>query len=266
MNYLLPAALAAVGVAIAVGFPAPIRPGVLPYAERARWEPSAPFVAVVALAVLVYPLGPVGAGVGAVLAGLGRRAMLGRRVDKARQEERVAAAEAMATLAAELRAGRAPDAALVNAGQVAKGRVAMALTEAGGAIRLGEQAGDVLVRHAPESAVPDLLRGLAVCWSVCQGAGSSLAAAVDRLEQALREQAALREELDTELAGARSTALLICFMPAFGLALGAGLGGNPINVLLHTPIGWGCLVGGVGLELAGLAWTAAIVRSAGGSR
>jgi len=124
---------------------------------------------------------------------------------------------------------------------------------------------NLLLSHADRSAVPDLLQGLAVCWEVCHGAGGSLAAAVDRLEESLRVDAVLREELEAELAGPRSTALLIAFMPVFGLLLGAGLGGDPFHVLLRAPLGWGCLVLGIGLELAGTAWTAAIVRAAGGA-
>ena len=53
-------------------------------------------------------------------------------------------------------------------------------------------------------------------------------------------------------------------MPVVGLGIGAGMGGDPLHVLLHTPVGWGCLVVGVGLELAGVAWTGRIVRNAGG--
>jgi tight adherence protein B len=130
---------------------------------------------------------------------------------------------------------------------------------------MGASVAEVLRGHVESSAVPDLLRGLAVCWEVCQGAGGSLAAAVDRLEETLRVDALLREELEAELAGPRSTALLIAFMPVFGLLLGTGLGGDPFHVLLRTPLGWGCLVLGIGLELAGTAWTAAIVRAAGGA-
>jgi tight adherence protein B len=205
------------------------------------------------------------AGVAALLAVLGRRALLNRRAAQARRLERLAASEAMAVLAGELRAGRPPSVALDGAAHVAAGPTGRALAEAAGATRIGASVAEVLRRHVESSAVPDLLRGLAVCWEVCQGSGGSLAAAVDRLEETLRVEAVLREELEAELAGPRSTALLIAFMPVFGLLLGTGLGGDPFHVLLRTPVGWACLVLGVGLELAGTAWTAAIVRAAGGA-
>jgi tight adherence protein B len=261
---LLPAGLLAAAAVVAVGVPVPPRPGVLPQHGRTPWEPSAPVTAVLAFAALVVPLGVVGAAASAALAVLGRRALLRRRTARARQLERQAAAEAMAVLAGELRAGRPPAVALAGAAQVACGPTGRALAEAAGAVRMGGPAAEVLLGHAGSSAIPDLLQGLAVCWEVCHGAGGSLAAAVDRLEESLRVDAVLREELEAELAGPRSTALLIAFMPLFGLLLGTGLGGDPFHVLLRTPLGWGCLVVGVGLELAGTAWTAAIVRAAGG--
>jgi tight adherence protein B len=265
MSPLLPAGLLAAAVVVAVGLPPAPRPGVLPRVARPRWEPSATVTASVALVALLAPLGPVGACVGALLAVLGRRALLARRVAGARQQERLAASEAMAVLAAELRAGRPPAVALAGAAQVAQGPTAAALSEAAGAVRMGAPATQPLLGHAAQSAVPDLLRGLAVCWEVCHGAGGSLAAAVERLEETLRVEAAVRDELESELAAPRSTAALIAFMPLFSLLLGVGLGGDPFHVLLHTPVGWGCLLVGIGLELAGTAWTAAIVRAAGGA-
>lgn len=264
MNPLLPACLFAAAAALMTGLPAPARPGVLPPPARPRWEPSALVVGAGALTVLAVPLGPVGAALGALLAVLGRRALLRRRAARARQDERVAAAEAMAVLAAELRAGRPPATALVNAAEVAKGVTRLALRDAAAAVRVGGGGAPELSARAAHSPVPELLNGLAVCWEVCQGSGGSLAAAVDRLETALRLEAVLRDELAGELAAPRSTALLIAFMPVFGLLLGAGLGGDPLHVLLHTPLGWACLVVGVALELAGTAWTAAIVHRAGG--
>lgn len=264
MNPLLPACLLAAAVALAVGLPAPSRPGVLPQPARPPWEPSALLVGAGSLAALLVPLGPVGAAVGALLAVLGRRALLSRRATRARQEERAAATEAMAVLAAELRAGRPPATALLNAAEVAKGVTGVALREAAGAVRMGTSGAAELAARAEASPVPELLSGLSVCWEVCQSSGGSLAAAVDRLEAALRVEAVLRDELAGELAAPRSTALLIAFMPLFGLLLGAGLGGDPLHVLLHTPVGWACLVVGIALELAGTAWTSAIVRRAGG--
>ena len=98
---------------------------------------------------------------------------------------------------------------------------------------------------------------------MCQGAGSSLAIAVDRLEEALRADQAVRDEVEAELAGPRATAALLATLPVVGVLMAAGLGAHPLHVLLHTPPGWGLLVGGVGLDLLGVWWTGRIVRMAG---
>jgi tight adherence protein B len=81
---------------------------------------------------------------------------------------------------------------------------------------------------------------------------------------ALRSEADQREDLRAQLAGPRSTAVLLALLPLFGLVLGTGLGADPAGVLLHTRVGLACLAAGVLLEWAGLAWTARIIRTAEG--
>ncbi len=68
--------------------------------------------------------------------------------------------------------------------------------------------------------------------------GAGLAAALDRVAAALRAEADQRDDLRAQLAGPRSTAVLLALLPVFGLVLGAGLGAHPSAVLLHTPPGW----------------------------
>lgn len=265
MSPFLPALAAGLAVAVAVGLPSPRRRSLLPQARV-----SLPGVTPVAGALttglaLLLPLGPVGALVAALGAAMAVRAWRARQHGARRREERGRALEAMAALSAELRAGRPPEIALARAAEVASGPCAVGLREAAAATGLGDDAARALRRAGQGSAVPQLLDSLAVCWEVCQGAGSSLAAAVDRLEEALRAEQVTREEVEAELSGPRTSAQALAVMPVFGLLLGASIGGNPLDVLLHRPVGWGCLVVGVGLELAGLAWTSAIVRRAGGT-
>jgi tight adherence protein B len=258
----LPALLAAAAVVVAVGLPAPRRLLARQTDLRgARMYPASVLGLGVA-ALLVVPLGPVGAIVTGGLSVLAKRAWERRGREHQQQQERRAATEAMAVLAADLRAGRPPGVALSNAAGIACGPTSRALSEAGGATRLGGGAAEVLVSHVPVSAVPELLAGLAVCWQVCHGTGSSLAVAVDRLEEALRADQVCRDEVEAELAGPRATATLLAFLPMVGVLMAAGLGARPVHVLLHTPIGWGLLVGGVGLDLLGVWWTGRIVRMA----
>lgn len=264
MSALLPAVLAGAGTAVLVGLPLPRRHAVLgPRERRVRQLPPA-VLPVAVLAGLALPLGIVGAGVAAGLAVLGRRALAAHRLARTRAAERAGAAEAMAVLASELRAGRSPEDALRRAAAIAEGPAAAAFQGAVTAAAYGGSVPDALLRHVSVSAVPDVLRALAACWRVCQGMGTSLAAAVDQLEEGLRADRRRREDVAAELAAPRASALMLAGLPAVGLLLGATMGADPLHVLLRTPVGNGCLVAGVGLDLLGLWWTGRIVRKAAG--
>jgi tight adherence protein B len=193
-----------------------------------------------------------------------RRWRLRRRSDRLARERAAAVIELCAALAAELRSGATPEQALDA---------------------VAAQSGDVLRRLGPEAAarlaaarygadVPAALRwvatlpggggatAIAACWQVTADSGSGLAVALDQVAAALRADRALREEIGSELAGPRTTAIVLAALPAFGLALGTALGAGPLRILLRTPLGLGCLMVGVLLETAGLVWTGRIVRQA----
>lgn len=221
-----------------------------------RWWPAA-----VPLALLLSPVGAVLALLAVLLAARWSRA---RTAARAAAAERAGAVEACGVLAAELRAGRDPADALAAAAEVARGPAAAALSSAASAARLG---GDVpaALGAAPGSAVAAVLRALAACWTVCAASGSGLAAAVERLAEGLRAEQAQRRAVDAELAGPRATAGLLAVLPAAGLLMAAGLGADPLHVLLATPLGLVCLALGLALDAAGVLWTGRLVRRAGGS-
>lgn len=187
-----------------------------------------------------------------------------RQAAQERQRERRSAAEACVALAAELRAGRSPAEALGTAAELARGPAQGALLAAAAAARLGGDVPAALVSGvAAGSTAPEVLRGLGACWRVCARAGSGLAAAVDRLSEGLRSQQAQEQAVEAALAGPRASAAMLAVLPLAGVALAAGLGARPGHVLLHTPVGVGCLVLGLVLDGAGLWWTARLVARAG---
>lgn len=245
------------------GVTAGTRPG-----QKSWLTGSALLAWTVTLVLLVVGLVP--AVLAAAAAVAGRRWQTGRQRAAARERERARAVEACAALAAELRSGRAPDQALMVAAELACGPSARSLAAAAAAARLG---GDVAAALRPEppvpgstgTAVPEVLRALSACWTVCANTGSGLASAVERLEQGLRAQAAQRRAVQAELAGPRATAGLLAVLPLAGLVLAAGLGADPLRVLLHTPLGLVCLVTGLGLDLLGVLWVGRLVARAGGS-
>lgn len=216
-----------------------------------------------AAAVLVLPagvaVGPVVALLGAATVAVSVRWLAAARRARAAESERTGATQACRVLASELAAGRVPADALAVAAEPATGAAAGALRAAAAAARLGGDVPAALVSCADESAVAELLRGLAACWTVCSATGSGLTAAVQRLEEGLRADQELRRVVDAELAGPRATAVLLAVLPGIGLVMAAGLGADPLHVLLETPVGITCLAAGLGLDALGLCWTQRLV-------
>jgi tight adherence protein B len=211
---------------------------------------------------------PVPALAGAVAVPLVGRALRGR-CERAAAERTASAVGALcATVAGDLRAGRPPHAALADAVEAGGWPGSAELGEAGrlllSAARFGGDVPQALRTAARVREGGDGLAAVAACWQVAVDGGAGLADALDRLAAALRAEADQREDLRAQLAGPRSTAVLLALLPVFGLILGAGLGADPVAVLLHTSAGLCCLMAGLLLEWAGLAWTARIIRGAEG--
>ncbi|WP_037663434.1 type II secretion system F family protein, partial [Streptomyces aurantiacus] len=168
--------------------------------------------------------------------------------------------------AGEVRAGRQPGQALrmaAEAGGGAGGGLGEARTGVLAAARFG---GDVpaALREAARDPGAEGLLGLTACWRVAVDRGAGLAAGLDRLEAALRAERDQRADLRAQLAGSRSTALMLAGLPLLGLLMGAALGADPLRVLFHTGAGLGCLLVGGLLEGAGVWWALRIVRKAEG--
>ncbi|MFJ6212278.1 type II secretion system F family protein [Streptomyces sp. NPDC092296] len=196
-----------------------------------------------------------------------RRWRLARRARGEQQQRETAVAELCTALAAELRTGAVPVRAL-EAVLAPGGPAADTLHRSGidttALLAAARFAGDVpgALRHTAALPGASGTAALAACWQVAADSGAGLAAGLDRVAEALRADRALREAVRGELAGPRTTAVVLALLPAPGLLMGAALGADPFQVLLHTPSGLGCLAAGVALEAAGLVWTARIVRGA----
>ncbi|MGW7272187.1 type II secretion system F family protein [Streptomyces sp. NPDC054864] len=232
---------------------------------RHEWWVLAAGAAVALLGESVLPLALGAAGVP-----LMRRVR--RRRDARLEKERVAAAviALCGELAGEVRAGRQPGEALRAA--AAGDGPGLAGTGAGNG--LGEARAGVLAAARFGGDVPGALEeaarapgarglvGLAACWRVAVDRGAGLAAGLERLEGALRAERDQRADLRAQLAGARSTAVMLAGLPVLGLLMGSALGASPLRVLLHTGAGLGCLAVGGALEGVGVWWALRIVRGA----
>lgn len=215
------------------------------------------------LALLAASVVPALVGAAAVpLAGRWRR----KRRRRATEENTAAAvAQLSATLAGDLRAGLSPHGALAGAvlseGWPDRPGLAESATLLLAAARFG---GDVpaALRTAARQPGAEGLAGVAACWQVAVDGGAGLADGLDRIADALRAERDQREDLRAQLAGPRATAVMLALLPVVGVALGAGLGADPLRVLLDSPAGLVCLLVGGLLEWTGLAWTARIVGTA----
>jgi tight adherence protein B len=190
---------------------------------------------VAALAGLMVS-GPVAAGVAATYAvaaiwALGRQSAQRAETVSGRQ-----AMEAVGALAADLRAGLS---------------VAAALTTASAALADAARPGKVRAAVA---------RRVSAALDLAVATGAPLADVLDRLDHHLRAVERMHATARAQAAGAQASALLLAAMPIGGIAVGFVVGTNPLNVLLHTVIGAGCLAAGIALQLGGLAWSQRLTR------
>lgn len=165
------------------------------------------------------------------------------------QADRAAVLELCELLSADLAAGRPVGAALADAGT--RWAPAAPVVEA---MRLGADVPEALRRVAADRPGAADLRWVAGAWEVAQHSGPGLAAALDRTAAGLRARRRTRRLVDSELASARATARLVACLPLAVLLMGSGAGSDPWGFLLGTPVGWGCLLLGVGLLALGLFW------------
>lgn len=187
-----------------------------------------------------------------------------RRWLRREAERRAAAAREAAVLelctsvAAELRAGQQPQAALLSVGVHGLGPHGAAVLAAA---RFG---GDLpgALRRAARLGGAHGLGGVAACWQVAADGGAGLAEGLERVAGALRLERDQHEDVRAQLAGPRATASILALLPLLGLLLGTAMGAEPLEVLLHSPVGWGLLGAAVAFECVGLAWVSWIVRRA----
>lgn len=166
---------------------------------------------------------------------------------------RAAELEWLDALAAELAAGSDPASSLA----AVPGSAAVC-PHALGAARSGVDVSRALVVDGERSPV---VRSAAACWEVAAGSGAGLAASLSVLADAARDDERVRAELAAGVAEPRATALVLACLPVVGLALGAGLGAQPLTWLVGSPPGLVVLVAGLLLEAAGALWAWRIATS-----
>jgi tight adherence protein B len=198
---------------------------------------------------------PVVAALAAVCGAAAGRALRRRVHERAGQRRTRALVEALGALAAELRAGRALDEATATAVDSCPDPATAAAF--GPVLRLGEPPPG----PAADEAAQALVR-VAAAVRLSARTGCSLAGVVTAVEDDLRARLHAEQELRSAVAGPRASATVLAGLPVLGLLMGSGVGADPWRVLTTTGSGTVLLVLGVGLELAGTAWSGSLVRRA----
>lgn len=178
-----------------------------------------------------------------------RRQTLARR-------RRAEVADLLGLLSAELRAGLLPARSLAG--------LAGDFSFLGPAARAAASGGDVAAALRDAGCVRgrEALGQVAAGWQVADRAGAPLATVLGRVECAVRQEREVDQEVQSGVAPARATGRLMAVLPVVGLALGSGLGGDPVAVLIDTWVGATCCAVGCLLACAGVAWIEHIAASA----
>ncbi|MFF2196220.1 type II secretion system F family protein [Streptomyces sp. NPDC058157] len=229
--------------------------------RAAWWREGAVLGAGLLVAVLggsVIPLA-----LGAASVPLLRRWLRVRERERARDARAAGVVELCGAVVGELRAGAQPGQALTAAIRRTAARPGGPGPAEAAVLAAAAFGGDVAraLHEAAREPGAEGLAAMAACWRVSVDGGAGLAVGLDRLEGALRAERDRKEFLRAQLAGARSTTVVLALLPLVGLLMGTALGADPLEVLLHSPVGWGCLVAGGVLEALGLLWCRRIVRT-----
>lgn len=168
-----------------------------------------------------------------------------RRADERRSRRAVVVS--LGALAAELRAGQPPGAAL----RLADPDNLVWPTAA----EFAAIGGDVVAGLRADAADREWLRALAACWEVSAQSGAGLESAVGHLAVSARDAEEVRDHLAVQLAGPRATARVLASLPVLGIAMSELAGADAIGWLVGSPAGLVCLAVGVGLDVLGFWWT-----------
>jgi tight adherence protein B len=195
------------------------------------------------------------------LAGWARRFGFGRAREL--QQTRAAVVDLCRAMAAELRAGCATADAFAAAVLASPQGLAELLRTAVAVGRRGD-IGDLADAVARVAATPgsEGLRAIVACWRVAAASGAALAPAIDRVADALQDEIDLSREVTSIMAGPRATVHVLAGLPVIGLLLGTAIGARPIDFLLGSAPGIGCVLGAVVLDTLGVAWARRIARRA----
>ncbi len=115
---------------------------------------------------------------------------------------------------------------------------------------------------APHVGGTATARALVAACHLAVEVGAPLASVLDEVAASVAADGEARAERDAALAGPRTTARILLWLPAVGVLLGYVLGADPLGTATDGGIGSVGVLLGVLLLLAGRAWTGRLVEQA----
>ena len=181
--------------------------------------------------------------------------MLGQR---RRRRSRPEILRGLRTLNRELRSGADPSAAAQAAAAAASGAGTRVLDGLVRLMRTGET-GPSVTELSLDDQPDQVLAFLRSGWLLSRRHGIAFGRVVTGIADELSDQLGSDQARSAQLAGPRMSGYVMAALPLMGMLLGAGMGVNPVAVLLGSPLGNLLLVVGVALMCGGLLWSARIV-------
>lgn len=194
----------------------------------------------------------------AALAGRGfwrqrRRALVAR-------QRRGQLPEALERMAGALRTGSSLPQALTDAGHTVEAPLGPELAELAQMTDAGQPLLDTLDRWATnhgDSGTQLAATALALATHI----GAAPARALDGVATTLRDRISLAGERHAQAAQARYSAIVLSVAPLGFTGLLITTNGTAAHFLLATPLGWACLLVGLGLDALGAAWMARLTQA-----
>jgi len=172
-------------------------------------------------------------------------------------------------LGRELHAGAEPAVAAASACSAARGAGAVVLAELAQLTRSDDRsktggsadpATSAAATGPGDTPTAQVLARLRSGWLLTRRHGVAFTPLIEDLAVDLAEQLAADRERSGEVAGPRTSGYVMAVLPMLGLMLGAGMGADPVHVLMASPVGNVLLLVGMSLTCGGLLWSARIVR------
>jgi tight adherence protein B len=187
---------------------------------------------------------------------------LAARARTAARAERGCAAltAALRGVVRELRAGSPPRNAVSYASADATPEIRALLRS----VALADTSRSDAPRHDFSALPTDVVEQLGQAWAVAASRGVPLAAVLAACIGDLDDRAGAARLRAQHVAGPAVSGYVLAALPIAGIAMGAGTGSHPMDVLVGSTLGGVLLVAGVALCCAGLLWTGRIVRGGDG--